>query len=200
MAHSPFAFKKRLAGPLTPSNSPSLKLAPRPSYKSSSHSSSLSIETVLGSTTSTPSGFDCLGPCRLFAYCAASSVVVGKVDNDFSITSRYFRANPTATSVNPSVSFYHPSTPVSAPETRGRTPASSKLVNGGTASPTQFTADRPDTTGSRTWTSRDRIKAATSVSLSPDGKFLAVGEVGLSATNSLANFAKLPRQDIVREC
>ena len=31
--------------------------------------------------------------------------------------------------------------------------------------------------GGRTWTSRERIKAVTSVSISPNGRFLAVGEV-----------------------
>jgi len=182
MANSPFAFKKRLVGPLTPSNSPSLKPTIRPSNKPTSHSSTLSPETVLGSTTSTPCGFDCLPSFRLFAYCAASSVVLGRVDDDFSIARCYFRANPIAASVNPSVSFYHPSTPVATPDTRGRSLASSKTLNGATASPAQFTGDRTDTAGSRTLTSRDRIKASTSVSLSPDGKLLAVGEVCKSMT------------------
>jgi hypothetical protein len=177
MANTPFAFRKRLVGPLTPSNSPNLKHTSKPSNKSILQSSSLSLETVLGSTTSTPCGFDCLPSSRLFAYCAASSVVLGRVDDDFSITRRYFRANPTASSLNPSVSFYHNPTPAGTPEARSRSFASSKTVNGATASPAQLSADRADAANSRTWTSRDRIKACTSVSLSPDGKMLAVGEV-----------------------
>lgn len=38
--------------------------------------------------------------------------------------------------------------------------------------------DWSDSPGSRTWTSRERIKAATCLSLSRDGKYLAVGETG----------------------
>ena len=174
MANSPFAFKKKLPGPLTPTSSPSFKPTIRPSHKQASHSSTLSLETVLGSTTSSPCGFDCLPSSRLFAYCAASSVVLGRAEDDFSITRRYFRANPTASSINPAVSFYNSPTPVAHPETRGRSLASSKTVNGAT---TQFTGDRADTAASRALNSRDRIKASTSVSLSPDGKLLAVGEV-----------------------
>jgi hypothetical protein len=180
MANSPFAFKKRLlgpTGPLTPTNSPSLKPSPRAPSKPSSHSSTLSIETVLGSTTSTPCGFDCLPSARLFVYCAASSVVLGRLEDDLSITRRYFRANPTVASVNPFVSYYQPSTPVANSDARARTFTASKAINAGAASPAYLNGDRTETASSRALNSRDRIKASTSVSLSPDGKLLAVGEV-----------------------
>lgn len=45
------------------------------------------------------------------------------------------------------------------------------------STPNHVRQDWSDSPSSKTWTSRERIKAATCLSLSRDGRFLAVGEV-----------------------
>jgi hypothetical protein len=79
--------------------------------------------------------------------------------------------------VNPSASVYGgPSTPTQN-EARNRTAASLRDVGIG-ASPLASPANEwADAFNLKTSTARDRVKAATCVSFSPDGRFLAVGEV-----------------------
>lgn len=181
MANSPFNMKSRLAASgtvlkITPSNSPMLKPSARSPNKPSQLQSSLSLQTVIGTTTSSSNGFDSHEPSKSFALCAGSAVILAEFDEQFRLSQRFFRARPTATSINPVASFYHPSTPTKAPERRKSLASLRPNAMGGplAGSPN---SDWADGVSSRTWTSRERIKAATSVSLSRDGRLLAVGEV-----------------------
>lgn len=86
---------------------------------------------------------------------------------------RFFRARPTALPIYPATTFHNaPTTPTGTPranDSRGRV-ALRDSPHGG---------DWADSPGaSKTWTSRERIKAATCLALSRDGKYLAVGETG----------------------
>ncbi|KAI0552817.1 WD domain-containing protein [Xylaria curta] len=157
---------------LTPANSPFL---PRPSRSPQRgralqlYDSRLSLKRVIGTTCVSPTGFDAVQSS--FAYIAGGAVVVVDVNGD-SYIQRFFRARPTATPIysTPALPYStsSPSTP-KANDSRNRT-----SVRESTFSPNDW-AESPN---SKTWTSRERIKAATCLALSKEGRFLAVGETG----------------------
>ena len=137
------------------------------------HDSRLSLKRVIGTTCSSPSGFDTVDSS--FAYIAGGAVVVVDVA-DGHYSQRFYRARPTAQPMYSTSTFQNaPSTPTATPkanDSRGRVaPRDSSYYTGN---------DWSDSPSSRTWTSRERIKAATCLSLSRNGKFLAVGETGYS--------------------
>ncbi|KAF2190746.1 WD40 repeat-like protein [Zopfia rhizophila CBS 207.26] len=164
---------------LTPSNSPFLKNTPlRSPVKPNRPEVSLSLKQVIGTTTSSANAFDSLPSARSFAFTAGAAAVIATVDDQNQVSQRFYRARPTTNPLNPSASVYGgPSTPTQN-ESRNRTAASLRDAGIG-ASPLASPAnDWTDSPGNRTWTARERIKAATCVSFSPDGKFLAIGETG----------------------
>ncbi|KAJ5172843.1 hypothetical protein N7492_005436 [Penicillium capsulatum] len=175
--------KTKLAGPgaslkFTPSNSPVLRPGASRSPSKSSHNSTLSLQTVLGTTTTTPNGFSSHDQSRSFALCAGSAAVLAEIDEDANISQRFFRARPSASSVNPTTSFYNQPTPPTTPDPRSRSLShirSNPHLNVPNGSPSSEAADNGSP---RAWSSRERIKAVTSVSISPNGRLLAVGETG----------------------
>lgn len=92
-------------------------------------------------------------------------------------TQRFYRARPTAVPVYSAktapttASSPTTSTTPKANDSRGRVAPSYR-------EPSASTPDGTDSPGSKTWTSRERIKAAACLSLSHDGRYLAVGETG----------------------
>ncbi|OJD17227.1 hypothetical protein AJ78_02664 [Emergomyces pasteurianus Ep9510] len=161
---------------ITPANSPILKPATRSPHKPSHHST-LSLQTVIGTTTSNPNGFSFHEPTKSFALCAGSATILAEIDEDLSIAQRFFRARPTAAPVNPVQSFYNTSTPPTTPDTRTRSLQPTGRASTINAAPyaSSPNAEWGENTSSRTWTSRERIKAITCVSISPNGRFLATG-------------------------
>ncbi|RBR20459.1 hypothetical protein FVER53590_00581 [Fusarium verticillioides] len=162
---------------LTPSNSPFLA---RPSRSSRSpmrgrahDASKLSLQRVIGTTCSSPTGFDTLP--SVFAYIAGGAVVVVDVNGD-NHTQRFYRARPTAVPLYSVATFQNtPTTPSGTPkanDSRGR--VGPRFPN------SPHTSSDWNESPSNTWTSRERIKAATCLALSRDGKYLAVGETGYS--------------------
>ncbi|KAL7906778.1 WD40-repeat-containing domain protein [Trichoderma velutinum] len=159
---------------LTPSNSPFLTsrrprspLRGRPVFESR-----LSLTRVVGTTCRSPTAFDAVG--TTFAYTAGGAVVVVHVDAD-QYTQRFYRARPNVTSLyaasqNGSSASTTTTTAPKANDSRNRVAAGYR--------DTHSAPDWADGPIPRTWTSRERIKAATCLSLSPDGKYLAVGETG----------------------
>ncbi|CAK7271498.1 hypothetical protein SEPCBS119000_004638 [Sporothrix epigloea] len=176
---------------LTPSNSPftnrlsrspirartlnDLPASSSSSSPSSSVTSRLSLKRVVGATCSSPTGFDTVNSC--FAYVAGGAVVVIDVHGD-QYRQRFYRARPTAIPVyTVSPISNGPSTPNSTPkanDSRNRLAASSGHRESSFGLPDW--AESP--TSGKTWTQRERIKSATCLSLSRDGRFLAVGETG----------------------
>lgn len=181
MANNSLGPKSKLAGPgaslrITPSNSPILKPAARPPNKLSAHQSSLTLQTVIGTTTSTPNGFSSHEPSSSFALCAGSAAILVDLDSDLNISQRFFRARPTATGLNTVSSYYgNTTTPPVTPDSRNRALPSTRSGQNGSMYLGSLAGESADS--GRTWTSRERIKAVTSVSISPNGRFLAVGEV-----------------------
>lgn len=158
---TPSNLKNKLSVPgsslkTTPASSPVFKPASRPSSRTPTYQSTLSLQTAIGTTTSSSNGFSCHEPTKSFALCAGSAAILAELNENLTVSQRFFRARPTASAINPTVSFYNPSTPPS--KTVGNGPVCQPSPNGD-------------------WSSRERIKAVTCVSLSPNGRFLAVGEV-----------------------
>lgn len=158
---------------LTPSNSPYLSRPSRSPLRGRAiqNDSKLLLKRVIGTTCSSPTGFDSVKSS--FAYIAGGAVVVVDV-NGQGYSQRFFRARPTAVPIYTAATFQNtPTTPTGTPranDSRGRV-ALRDSPHGG-----DWAADSPG--ASKTWTSRERIKAATCLALSRDGKYLAVGETG----------------------
>lgn len=134
----------------------------------------LSLRRVVGTTCRSQTGFDTLNSS--FAYVAGGAVVVVTVENG-NYTQRFYRARPAAIPIYNAANALQnsSSTPTlatpKANDSRGRVaPSTRDSIYG--------SLDWADSPTSKTWTSRERIKAATCVALSRDGKFLAVGETG----------------------
>ncbi|KAH7398864.1 WD40-repeat-containing domain protein [Phaeosphaeria sp. MPI-PUGE-AT-0046c] len=176
---------------MSPTLGPGIKLNPSPSpffrntplrspVKPTRADVSLALRQVVGTTATSANAFDSLPSANSFAYTAGAAAVVATVDGHHKVSQRFYRARPTTNPINASASVYGgPSTPTQN-ESRNRTAVSLREAGFG-ASPLASPAanDWSDSPGSRgAWTARDKIKAATCVSLSPDGRFLAVGETG----------------------
>lgn len=157
------------------SNSSLFQSLAKPSGRNRTCEPRLSLKRVIGTTCTTPTAFDTAGRC--FAYVAGAAVVVVDLDGaDY--TQRFYRARPTASPVFQvapiSPSSTSPNTTNNATKAND---ARNRVVRRTRES--QFgSPDWSDSSSSRTWTSRERIKAATCLSLSRDGRFLAVGETG----------------------
>lgn len=175
-----FAANTGLGLKLTPSNSPYPRTPRSPNKSRGFYESGLSLERIIGTTVSSPTAFDCLSSSRIFAYTAGAAAVVVNVDDTSNYSQRFFRARPTAIPLNAiAASSGAPSTP-SNTANDGRNRAVATLRDSAvpySPSTPHTTLDWGDSPASKTWTSRERIKAATSLSISRDGRFLAVGEV-----------------------
>lgn len=132
----------------------------------------LFLKRVVGTTCTSPTGFDAAGQC--FAYIAGGAVVVVDVQGA-EYSQRFFRARPSTAPVyalaSTSQASPSPSTTPKANDARNRVAKTSRESS-------YASQDGGDSPSLKTWTSRERIKAATCVSLSRDGRFLAVGETG----------------------
>jgi len=164
---------------LTPNNSPFQKSTPLRSPVKPGHRSdvSLSLKQVIGTTTNSANAFDSIPTARSFAFTAGAAAVLATVDDEHHVSQRFYRARPTTNPVNPSASVYGgPSTPTQN-ESRNRTAASLRDAGIGASPLSSQANDWSDSPGGKAWSARERVKAATCVSFSPDGRFLAVGEV-----------------------
>ncbi|KAK4146447.1 quinon protein alcohol dehydrogenase-like superfamily [Dichotomopilus funicola] len=170
---------------LTPSASPFLTRPSRsPIRPRALYDSSLSLQRVVGTTCASPTGFDTVQSS--FAYIAGGAVVVVDVSGEH-YAQRFYRARPSAVpllAVSPATNASS-STPIATPkanDSRNRTAASPRESLYAPSS--EWPAESPS---SKTWTSRERIKAATCLALSRDGRYLAVGETGYAPRVLLFN-------------
>ncbi|KAI5197007.1 WD40 repeat-like protein [Aureobasidium subglaciale] len=154
--------------PLARNNASSTSNAPRSPIKTSGRERQelgLGLKRVIGTTCQTVFCFDHLAATRSFAYTAGAAAVVATVDHDGNISQRFFRANPTQPSHR---SNCPPAISASPADTRLRSPLP----------PLERTEWIDSPSGIKHGSVRERVKAATAVSFSPNGRFLAVGETG----------------------
>lgn len=159
----------------TPTQSP-LPKGIRSPRRGTTTSSVLQLKNVIGTTTSTPSGLSCCAVSNSYAYCAGSVAVLAHIEADHSVSYRYFKARPTVVPINQTTSYYDSSSSPSTPTRRRTVLASKKGYDDYSATPTG--REWSDEAHGQTWTARERIKTATCVSISPDGRLLVVGETG----------------------
>ncbi|KAI9751930.1 MAG: hypothetical protein M4579_005841 [Chaenotheca gracillima] len=168
---------------LTPSNSPYYRASgsrsPSKLSRNWNEPSLLSLKRIIGITTASPNAFDCSESHKTLAYTAGAAAVVVKLDGGPCTSQRFFRARPTVVPSSVPASSTTPSTP-NGPfaASRARSLVSTRDGGGSPLAPDSPMGDWGDSPSSRTWTARERIKAASCVSQSPNGKFLAVGETG----------------------
>ncbi|KAB8254434.1 WD40-repeat-containing domain protein [Aspergillus pseudonomiae] len=200
MAYNSLNVKNKAVGAgsslrITPTNSPGLR-PPRTPNKAPQHQATLSLQTVIGTTTTSPHGFSSHDQSKSFALCAGSAAILAELDEAGNVNQRFFRARPSASSVHPVTPFYHQSTPPTTPDTRARpssgvkSTAHSAILNGSPAN------ELAESNSSRAWSSRERVKAVTSVSISPNGRFLAVGETGYGPRVLIYSTAKDAPSDV----
>ncbi|EDU48249.1 WD40 repeat protein [Pyrenophora tritici-repentis] len=164
---------------LNPSPSPFFKTALRSPVKAGRAEANLALRQVIGTTTNSPNAFDSLPSGSTFGYTAGAAAVIASIDDQGHVTQRFYRARPTTNPINPSASIYGgPSTPTQN-ESRNRTTLSLRDPGlGASPLPSPGGQDWADSPSNRAWTMKDKIKAATCVSFSPDAKYFAVGETG----------------------
>lgn len=139
----------------------------------------LSLRRIVGSTVSSPTTFDSLPSARSFAYTAGGVVILSTLDENLGTSQRFFRARPSVTAFSPPPSSLYGLSltgPISEVRKHSFTPVRDVGAFPLGASPS-IGGDWEDSPPSKTWTARERVKAASCVSLSPDGRYLAVGEV-----------------------
>ena len=156
----------------TPKPVPSRTNSPIKSNLDLTSAFALSLRSVLGTTTTSANGFDYLRSHSCFATCAGSAAVIHHVDEAYNITQKFFRAKPHGSTG----SLDFGATP-STPEARSRPAAIRTSIYGGLRGlPSPSTPSDPAALQAKGST-RQKTRAATCVSLSRDGKLLAVGEV-----------------------
>lgn len=167
---------------LTPTSSPLLRSthAPKSPLKRSltdtKETLGMNLKRMIGTTTSSPTGLASHAPSGSIAFCTGAAVCVVRVDEHLQIKGRYFlRARPSAgaTTANAGTGSA-PSTPESS---TNRVRASIGGRDSIGFSPNRD-FESPGKDGDKNWSVRDRVKAATTVCFSPDGKYVAVGETG----------------------
>ncbi|KAM0688872.1 hypothetical protein Q7P36_010947 [Cladosporium allicinum] len=163
---------------LTPSNSPFHKTttSPRsPTRFPRPDEPGLQLRHVIGTTTSSSTAFDCLPSSRLFAHTAGACAVLAEVkatSDGLTAKQRFYRARPAPTGTARDGG----ATPTPGdPRHRALGYVREQSVGG---SPLASSRDWSDSPAGRSTTAKDRVKAATSVALSPNGKWLALGETG----------------------
>ncbi|PHH73195.1 hypothetical protein CDD80_3988 [Ophiocordyceps camponoti-rufipedis] len=155
---------------LTPSSSPFPPRAAKTQLRGRTpHESKLCLKRVFGTTCRSPTGFD--SAKSLYAYTAGGAVVVVDVCGT-DCSQRFYRARPSAVPLHQGLVSSSPTTtPI-----KTATPKANDSRN--RVAPALRDLDAPDSPAARTWTKRERIKAATCLALSRDARFLAVGETG----------------------
>ncbi|CAD6505029.1 BgTH12-00528 [Blumeria graminis f. sp. triticale] len=162
---------------VTPSNSQNSRALRSPNKPRGLSEMSLSLKRIIGTTVSSPNAFDASESSSIYAYTAGAAAVVVNA-NDAEYVQRFFRARPTAVAFN-STACSLVSTTTGAHDGKSRTVGGNRDLSLPNPQYSSYDASEwLETTSSKTWSSRERIKAATSLSISRDSRFLAVGETG----------------------
>lgn len=189
---------------VSPSNFLSRSSQNRPPNRSRQNQSptdtGLFLKRVIGCSTG---AFDSHPASRSFAYTAGAAAVVVQLDDNLQVTQRFFRARPNVTTWSAASSQINSLQSIAFLESRNRLSLTLKDL-GVSQSGNILPSSLEESSSSKTWTARERVKAATCVSFSPDGKWLAVGEVrflpGSKGTIVGVNAKVLIRLAMLHEC
>ena len=129
------------------------------------------LKTIIGSTIYSSAGFDSVADG--FAVAAGSAVMLAHVDPELTVSQRFFSARPTIQHA-PTSPSYASQAPQHTTGSRRRHVSGSKIGGYDIASVGSPQGDTQARNRSRV---RQRVKPITCLSLSSDGKLLAVGEV-----------------------
>ena len=133
----------------------------------------VNLKSIIGTTTTSSNAFATSSDHDIFAYCAGPAVILSRVDENFNITQRLHRARPNAAPVNATQSFYSTYTPPTTPsKTRYNSPWKESTYASGSPAIGEYSQDSPKIGKAANWN-----REATCLSLSRNGRFLAVGEV-----------------------
>lgn len=132
----------------------------------------LTLRRVIGTTCEIVTCFDCLPQSRAFAYTAGAAAVVATIDDQGNISQRFYRANPvqntpTRSAFPNSIARDSPSGIKGSLQSREARPSHSPRGVEWSDSPT-----------SQQGSAKERVKAATTLSFSQNGKYIAIGETG----------------------
>lgn len=165
----------------TPKSSPHSKSSPFKSpIKASSLETKLKLKKIIGATVHSNNAFDCLESAKCFAFTAGAAAVVATVNEDCIISQRFFQARPGAPSLKSTTPLLDFGNATGGPQrSRSRPAPPNRSRDAGNPSsyfslPIRDSVDAPS---NKKPSVREKIKATTCVSLSPDGRLLAVGEV-----------------------
>ncbi|KAL9599510.1 MAG: hypothetical protein Q9179_003528 [Wetmoreana sp. 5 TL-2023] len=133
-------------------------------------------ETVIGSTISSINGLSAANGINSFAFCAGSIVILAAINTQTGIDQRFFCVRPDALPIQATPTFYNPATPTKAAGNRSylNSPIKDESPSGTVL---QTSLDHNADPLARI-KSTHRPKSLTSLSLSPCGKYIAVGETG----------------------
>ena len=135
----------------------------------------LTLKSIIGTTTTSSRGFDCNVATSSFATCAGSTAVVSYVDNELNVKQKFFRARQ-GPSAPYSGSSNHDAQGVSnTPDLRNHIVGSLRRKTFGVGFARSPQVDQSISPGRASI--RQKTRAASCVSLSSDGRLLAVGEV-----------------------
>lgn len=175
--------KSRKLGALsgTPNNSPPESPSRSQSQQKRYPELELALSRVIGTTATSPASLDSISSGNKFAFTAGAAAVLVTVGPEphYKLTQRFFRARSTTVSLN-SISGPNVLSSISAKDARGNySPFGSATAGMSSPFSTGRASEWVNSPGgkSKSWSSKERIKAANAVSLSSDGRFLAVGEV-----------------------
>ena len=129
------------------------------------------LVNIVGNTVSSSAGFDSVGD--VCAVAAGSCVTLARFDADFNLSQKFFTTNPSTH--NAPTASCSPSQTIKYMPRPHRTLASGSKSGG--YDTTVPGSPLGDMRARKVNTARQRVKAITCVSLSADGKMVAVGEV-----------------------
>jgi len=136
----------------------------------------LSLKRVIGTTCQTVTCFDCLPLSRAFAYTAGAAAVVATIDAQGSISQRFYRANPVQSVSGPrGLSLNGPGRDIS--DIRYKSPLPNRDFPS-SLSPRGGPGDWNDSPAGKQGNVKERVRAATALSFSSNGRYVAVGETG----------------------
>ncbi|KAF2154146.1 WD40 repeat-like protein [Myriangium duriaei CBS 260.36] len=161
----------------TPTRSPFTKTPqPRSPSKVTRQELGLYLDQVIGTTCNAASRFDVDRTTNSFAYVAGAAAVIATIDRDNKVTQKFFRANASQTTVAKPPTRNGSSTPSAvSQDIRSRLGHRGREGSPFASSSTQEGLESPGTSSSH---AKDKVKAATAVALSKNGKWLAYGETG----------------------